>query len=243
MRVLIVDDESPARERLKRLILSETECQVVGEASNGVEAIAEFNRCHPDVILLDIRMPEMDGLETARHLMRNETPPAIIFTTAYSDHALEAFEAHAVDYLLKPVRIERLQEALTTAKRNTRAQIERVHDTAGGDAIRTHICVRLRGNLELIPIDDIVYFQAEHKYVTIRHKQGEALIEESLVNLEQEFGERFLRVHRNALVGISEIHGLEKNTSGVHRITLNSVDDRLDVSRRHLPTVRKFLRG
>jgi two-component system response regulator AlgR len=241
MKILIVDDEQPARERLQRLIEGLHDYAVVGFAENGREAILQYNRLLPDIILLDIRMPVMDGLEAARHLMTNPAPPAIIFTTAYSDHALAAFDAHAVDYLLKPVRPERLQEALLTAQRSTRAQLATVFEQEPA-AARSHICVRHRGNLELIPVEEIYYFRAEDKYVTLRHHNGEALIEDSLVKLEQEFGDRFLRVHRNALVAAKQVCGLKK-LGGGFAIMLKGTDHTLDISRRHLSVIRRLLKS
>ena len=242
MKVLIVDDEAPARERLKRLIQDLSDYEVAGEAANGMEAVQLFNRTQPEVVLLDIRMPVMDGIEAAQHLSNHDTPPAVIFTTAYGDHALQAFETHAVDYLLKPIRRERLEEALSAAKRTTRAQVGQVVEDTKPEG-RSHICVRQRGNLELIAIEDIYYFYAEHKYVTLKHREGEVLIEESLVSLEKEFGDRFLRIHRNCLVATEQLHGLDKMADGSHRVVLTDSEETLEVSRRHLSTVRKILRG
>lgn len=242
MKVLIVDDEAPARDRLKRLISDLDGYEVAGEAANGMEAVQLFNRTQPDIVLLDIRMPVMDGIEAAQHLSNHDTPPAVIFTTAYGDHALQAFETHAVDYLLKPIRRERLEEALNAAQRTTRAQVGQVVEDTKPEG-RSHICVRQRGNLELIAIEDILFFFAEHKYVTLKHREGEVLIEESLVSLEKEFGDRFMRIHRNCLIAAAQIHGLDKETDGTHRVVLTDTEDTLEVSRRHLSTVRKLLRG
>lgn len=241
MRVLIVDDEQPARERLRRILERLEGVEVAGEAAGGREAIERYNALQPEIVLLDIRMPVMDGLETARHLMADDTPPAVIFTTAYGDHALEAFETQAVDYLLKPVRRERLERALHSARRNTRAQLEALQEDSPAESrARTSICVRHRGNLLLIPVTDIFYFQASDKYVTLYHKGGQALIEESLVQLEQEFGERFVRVHRNALVAAEQLRGLEKSGGSAY-VRLCDSEDRVEVSRRHLPAVRRLL--
>lgn len=255
MKIFIVDDETPARERLQRLINQIDNCEVVGEASNGREAVEKFSVINPDIILLDIRMPVMDGIETARHLMAHESPPAIIFTTAYSDHALEAFETHAVDYLVKPIRAERLEEALASAQKMSRAQTNsqinafQFSDPSSEPEAsivqnsRSHICIKNRGNLELIPIEDIIYFQAEHKYITLRHSKGEALIEESLVNLEKEFESQILRIHRNALVFTDKLKGLEKYKGDSMVIVFDKIEDRLNVSRRHLPMVRQTLKS
>ncbi|MGM0564873.1 MAG: LytR/AlgR family response regulator transcription factor [Pseudomonadota bacterium] len=240
--VLIVDDEPPARQRLARLVEGMDDYQVVAEAGNGIEAIEQFNKTRAQVVLLDIRMPVMDGIEAAQHLAQHDTPPAIVFTTAYSDHALQAFETHAVDYLLKPIRRERLEQALEATRKTNLAQVNQVANETQPDG-RSHICVRNRGNLELIAVEDIYFFFAEHKYVTLRHVDGEVLIEESLVSLEKEFGERFLRIHRNCLIAVDQLQGLEKNADGTHAVILKDCEDRLEVSRRHLSTVRKLLRG
>jgi two-component system response regulator AlgR len=244
MKILVVDDETPARERLIRLIAELGGYELAGEAANGREAIELYDRLKPEIILMDIRMPVIDGLEAARHLTACEEPPAVIFTTAYSDHALKAFETHAVGYLLKPVRRESLAEALTSARRSTRAQLQALSADAAPDQPRTHLCVHNRGNLELIPVDDIQYFRAEDKYVVLHHRNGQSLIEDSLVKLEQEFQNRFLRIHRNALVAYAEIAALEKPSGpgGGATLKLKHGEHRLDVSRRHLPAVRQFLK-
>lgn len=245
MKVLIVDDEQPARERLVRLLNDIKGYQVAGEAANGPEAIERYNALKPEIILLDIRMPGMDGLETARHLMADETPPAIIFTTAYEDHALEAFDTHAVGYLLKPVRAEKLEEALKASQRSNRSQLapalEEMADRPQAEA-RTHICVRMRGNLQLIPVSDILYFRAEDKYVTLQHTGGTALIEDSLVKLEEEFADSFMRVHRNALVAIDRISGLRKLADSTFAVSLKGSDEVLDISRRHLAAIRRLIK-
>ena len=147
----------------------------------------------PDIVLLDIRMPGMDGIEAARHIAKLDEPPAVIFVTAFSDHALEAFETHAVDYLLKPVKQERLQAALDASIRPTRAQTSRSNGVLSELEPRQHICARVRGSLVLVPIENIYYFHAEQKYVTVRHTEGEVLIEDALKGLETEFGDRFHR--------------------------------------------------
>ena len=246
MKVLIVDDEQPARERLVRLLGDIKGYEVAGEAANGAEAIERYNALKPEIILMDIRMPGMDGLETARHLMGDETPPAIIFTTAYGDHALEAFDTHAVGYLLKPVRAEKLEEALTASQRSNRSQLApALQDMAGKPEAeaRTHICVRMRGNLQLIPVSDILYFRAEDKYVTLQHIEGTALIEDSLVKLEEEFVDSFLRVHRNALVSIHRISGLKKLADNTFAVMLKGSDETLDISRRHLAAIRRLIKS
>lgn len=240
MRVLVVDDEEPARARLRRLLEDSGEHEVVAEAGDGAAAIREAYAHKPDLALLDVRMPGTDGLEAAHHMAAMEPPPAIVFCTAYGDHALEAFEAQAIDYLVKPVRRERLGRALAAARRTTRAQLAAVE---GGEAPRTQICAQLGGEMQLVSIADVLYFQAEHKYVTVRHREGEVLIEESLKALEREFGDRFLRIHRNALVAEAWVGGLRRNERGHYCVWFKGVDDALQVSRRHLPHVRQRLRA
>jgi two-component system response regulator AlgR len=242
MKCLVVDDEELARERLTRLLETAGEWQVCGEAANGEQALQQVQRLQPDVVLLDIRMPGMDGLETARHLSRLEKPPAVVFTTAYGDHALEAFETQAVDYLLKPIDPERLQQALDKARRLSGALLEELQ---GGDfgGPRSHLCARNRGNLELIPVEEVVYLQADNKYVTVCSRSQQILIEESLKSLEQEFGDRFVRIHRNALVAVAAIRGLEKDAAGHCSVVLEGVEPRLEVSRRLLPEIRRLIKA
>ena len=242
MKILIVDDEKPARDRLARMVGELDAHKLVGEAVNGLEALGMAQSLEPDIVLLDIRMPGMDGIEAARHIAKLDEPPAVIFITAFSDHALEAFETHAVDYLLKPVKQERLQTALDATIRPTRAQASRSNVVLSGLESRQHICARVRGSLVLVPIDNIYYFHAEQKYVTVRHTEGEVLIEDALKGLETEFGDRFHRIHRNALVSLSRLAGMQSEDDG-HRVTFRDIDDTLEVSRRHLPGVRKIIRN
>lgn len=241
MRVLVVDDERPARERLLHMLNGMNGHMAVGEASNGLEAVQNVQSARPDVVLMDIRMPGMDGLEAARHLAQMEEPPAIIFTTAYSEHALEAFDTYAVGYLVKPIRQERLEDALFKARRLTKAQLATLSMDSDQKG-RTHICARVRGNLELIPVEEVAYFQADQKYITVRHRKGEVLIEDALKNLQTEFGDKLLRVHRNALANIKFIAGMEKNRDGRFLITFKGMDDKLEISRRHVAEARRFLK-
>ncbi len=236
MRVLIVDDEPLARERLVRLVGDIDGFYSVGEAASGHEAVEKSHELQPDVVLMDIRMPGMDGLEAARHLSTLSEPPAVIFTTAYNDHALEAFEARAVGYLLKPIRMEKLRVAMENATRRTRAQLHH-HGSQ-----RTHLCTSIGNLVSLIPVDNVLFFRAEHKYVTLVHTKGESLIEEPLKLLEEEFGSRFVRIHRNALVSVEHIGGMEKTIEGKQRLVLNGTDIKLEISRRHLPEVRKMIK-
>jgi len=240
VKCLIVDDEPLARDRLRQLLEQLDGIEVCAEAADGREALQQAAACGPDLVLLDIRMPGMDGLEAARHLAGMTRPPAVVFTTAYGDHALQAFEAQAVDYLLKPIHPERLAQALAKARQLSQAQLQELQPAA---ASRTHICASQRGNLHLIAIEDVVCFQADNKYVTVRSASDEVLIEESLKSLEQEFGARFLRIHRNALVAVAAIRGLRRDADGHACVVLEGIDDCLEVSRRMLPEVRRRLKG
>lgn len=241
MRCLIVDDESLARDRLRRLLGQLERVDVCGEAANGREALLQAQLLQPDLVFLDIRMPGMDGMEAARHLADLDHPPAVVFTTAYGEHALEAFEAQAVDYLLKPVRRERIERAIKGARRLNRAQLVEL-EPSGSPSARTHLCVHLRGDLKLVPVQEVRCFQADNKYVTVYTADEELLIEESLKALEEEFGEQFLRVHRNSLVGVAHLIGLEKNGDGRCLVVLDGIAQRPEVSRRHLPKVRRRLK-
>lgn len=241
MRVLIVDDEPLARDRLRRLVTGDLNHETVGEASNGEEALQLTERLRPDVVLLDIRMPVMDGLETARHFQTLEDPPSVVFCTAYDDHALAAFDASAVDYLMKPVRQERLVQALEKVRRLSAGRLAELHAQVGDPPGRRNICARVRGNLQLIPIENIVYFMAEHKYVTVCHEEGEVLIEESLKALEDEFRSGFVRIHRNALVARDRLAGLEKNSADHALVCLRGTDRKLEVSRRNLAALRQII--
>jgi two-component system, LytTR family, response regulator AlgR len=238
MKVLIVDDETPARVRLSHLVGSIDGVEVCGEAADGGVALERVQRLAPDVVLMDIRMPGMDGLEAARHLSALEAPPAVIFTTAFDEYAVEAFEACAVDYLLKPIRAERLAEALSNTRRLTRAQILRLPDTGP----RRHIAARTGQRLDLIPLSEIRLFRAEHKYVVVYSADRSVLIEDSLKSLEDEFGDQFLRVHRNALVAERHIRAMERSSDG-WMLQVDSLDEPIPVSRRHLTAARRRLKG
>lgn len=241
MNVLIVDDEQLARQRLRKMLSATIGCQIIGEAETGEDALRKTQVTQPDVVLMDIRMPGMDGIEAARYISRMDKPPAIIFTTAFSDHALSAFETHAIDYLLKPIKQSRLEAALDAAKRMNKAQLNQLRADKF-DNTRQKICVKSRGSLELIPVEEIIYFKADQKYVTLRTAEQEYLIEESLKMLEEEFSQQFIRIHRNALVAQQMLNGLTKNNDGHACIRFNDIDDLLEISRRHLSSIRKKLR-
>jgi len=242
MKILIVDDEPLARTRMQRLLQDIPGAEIAGEAKSGKEALLRSSVLNPDVVLLDIRMPEMDGLETALHLSHMKHPPAVIFTTAFSEHALAAFEANAVDYLLKPIRRERLEDALSKAQKINRAQLLELGKQEEAKRSRSHISAYVGGNLQLVPSEKIYYFHAEQKYVSVRHPDGNLLIDDSLKSLEDEYGERFLRIHRNSLVAIEFVEGLKKDNEGNHQICFRGIDDRLEVSRRMVATTRRRLK-
>lgn len=242
MDVLIVDDEPLARQRLRSLLATHPDVRVVGEAGHGRAALDAVQTLRPDLLLLDIAMPEMDGLETAHHLARLEQPPAIVFCTAYDEHALSAFEAAAVDYLVKPVRAERLASAIERARRYVASRPADAAPQLPRNQPRSHLSARLRGSLRLIPIGDIRYLQADEKYVVVHHARGEDLIEESLKSLEAEFGERFLRIHRNCLVAAEAVVELRRGLDGQTHVVLRDGAPPLEVSRRCLPGLREKLR-
>ena len=232
LRVLIVDDEPPARERLSSLLAEAGDFVLAGEAGNGEQAIDMVDRLTPDIVLLDVRMPGIDGLEVARHLATLPAPPAVIFTTAFDEYALQAFDSEAVAYLLKPIRAEKLRAALAKAERLSRAQLQQVATATRTAAHRSHIGVRGRDGLKLIPIEDVFCFQADQKYTTVKHLKGEDLIEDSLKTLEEEFAANFLRIHRNALVNTKYLERIARDGSGQHFVHLRGLPDALEVSRR-----------
>ncbi len=248
LRVFIVDDEAPARARMKTLladIAAEVPNQLVGEAANGIEALARLADSPADVALVDIRMPQMDGIELARHLAGAEQPPAVVFTTAYDQYAVQAFELNAVDYLVKPVRAQRLAAALQKARRAAplaREMLARLAPEA-----RRHLSVSERGRILLVPVADILYLKAELKYVTARTREREFLLDESLTHLEQELALRFVRVHRNCLVAREAIAGFEKSAAEdgeTHwSVLLAGLQETLPVSRRQWPTVKAAFAG
>lgn len=242
MRLLIVDDEPLARERLAAMVQEIGGIDLVAQASDGREAILLCEERQADCVLLDVSMPTMDGLEAARHLSQLPQPPAIVFCTAHDEHALAAFEASAIDYLVKPVRRERLATALEKARRFTGERLADVTQRLPDKQRRTHVCARIRGNLRLVPVDDILYFLAEDKYVVVHWAGGEVLIEESLRALEEEFAERFVRIHRNCLLAVDRIAGLQRLADGRVLAEVRGASAPLEVSRRNLPALRKLVR-
>ena len=244
LKVIVVDDEAPARHRLREVLddcASAVPLLVVGEAASGREALALLGTTPADLVLTDIHMPDMDGIELARHILKLPVPPVVIFTTAYHEHAIAAFEVHAIDYLVKPVRVQRLLAALDKVPRLrplSDAKLNRLPSSA-----RRFLSVTERSRVVLVPVDEVVYLKAELKYITIRTADREYLLEESLTRLEEEFGPRFVRIHRNCLVARSAIRGFERRVSAdgdAHwEVLLRGVPEALAVSRRQQFIVRE----
>ncbi len=245
MRVLVVDDEEPARERLRQMLDDVDGYECVGLAANGEEALRLAVAERPEILLLDIRMPGLSGLEVAHHLNALAEAPAVVFTTAYDEHAIEAFEARAVGYILKPVRRNRLEAALAQAARLAPSRLVDIGSAAGLEGPRRHLCARRQGELRLIPIDDIDYLEADQKYVCVHHANGEDLIDESLKSLETEFQDRLVRIHRSVLVTVARIDRIERDPEGRSHVVLR--DDSQDggkaliISRRHVADVKRRL--
>lgn len=248
LRIVIVDDEAPARHRLRELLedcRAELPHAVAGEAENGVEGLRIVAEGKADAVLVDIQMPEMSGIEFARHLLVMETPPAVVFVTAHDRYAVEAFEVNAVDYVTKPVRAARLLTALKKAAngaRLARGVLERVDP-----APRRYLSVAERGRVTLVPVADVVYLRAELKYVTARTRTREHLVDESLVQLEQEFGSMFVRIHRNCLVARRLIRGFERTTDADGEVgwgvILEGCAEKLSVSRRLWAQVKELVKS
>jgi len=247
LRIVLVDDEAPARRRLRELLddcAGALPLMVVGEADSGREALHLLGTTPADLVLTDIHMPDMDGIELARHLLKLPLPPVLIFTTAYHEHAIAAFEVHAIDYLVKPVRVQRLLSALQKVPRLKPLSDTKLNRLPA--AARRFLSVTERSRVVLVPIDEIIYLKAELKYITIRTADREFLLEESLTRLEEEFGPRFVRVHRNCLVAREAIRGFERRVSAdgdAHwEVMLRGVTEALPVSRRQQFIVREIAR-
>ncbi len=244
MRIVVCDDEPLARERLVRIV-QDSGHHVIAQAKTGAEAIMAVKEQQPDVILLDIRMPEMDGVRCAQILNELQHPPAIIFVTAYDHYAIAAFKSHAIGYLLKPANRDELLEALRNAKNLNAAQLNEMRKLEDPMArpIREHIAARTHRGVELIKLQDIYYFTADQKYVKVRHKDGIVLIDDTLKELEQEFGERLFRVHRNAIINLSFLDFLETIDTGQYQVRFKGIEENLAVSRRHLPALREKIQS
>lgn len=249
MKVMVVDDEPLARQRMHRLLESVSDAEPVVEAENGEQALQRFAEVPVDVVLLDIEMPGMNGLAVARQLMSGQVAadqpaPAVIFCTAYDEHAIAAFEAQAVAYLLKPVTLEKLQQALASASRLNRAQLSAlgapVSDT-GAPPDKLEFCARSATGMQRLPFSRVRYFHADNKYVSAVHAQGELILDESLKELEDQLGDAVQRVHRNALVVWSQVTGMRRSAAGRYRVELCDVDQGPMISRRHLAAFKARL--
>jgi len=241
MNVLIVDDEPLARERLRRMVEEFPGYSVVAEAGNGQTALECVARLQPDAVLLDLHMPGLDGLQVARRLAESDMPPAVIFVTAHSEHALSAHNSQAAGYLLKPVRRDDLAAALTRARRPSQAQYAALAGQSPSSAAGGYVSARTRDGIERVAIRDILYFWADQKYTSVFHLQGELLIEQSLATLEESLGGLFLRVHRKALVARAHVTGMRYDDDGSAYLTLRNIEAAVPISRRRLADVRALL--
>ena len=236
MRILLVDDEPLARQRLQRLLQQIQPDAELREASSGSEALAQAAEFEPDLLLLDIRMPGMDGIEVASQLESLPQPPAVVFCTAYDEYALEALRHEAVAYLLKPVRESELARAITRAGRVNRVQLA----TLRGGGGRSHVSSQTHRGLETLAVADIRCFIAEQKYVTALAPGHELLLPDTLKDLEQELGGEFVRIHRNALVALQHVRRLLRDDNG-WAVELDGVALQPAISRRHLAEVKSRL--
>lgn len=244
MDLLIVDDELLARQRLVRMVEKLEGCHVIGEADNAEAALDAICALDPDVVLLDVRMPGEDGLSLAHRIAQLEDPPAIIFCTAFNEYALEAFGTSAVGYLLKPVKAEQLNDVLAKAQRLNKLQRASMGEQRAERATpqRNHITAKTRRGVELIPLEQIRYFIADQKYVTVYHVGGEHLLDETLKELEEEFGESFLRIHRNALISVKHIEAVERSPQGQYQVRLADTEHKPVVSRRHAGNLKSLMK-
>jgi two-component system response regulator AlgR len=244
LKVLIVDDEALARSRLRTLLAECTEprADVVGEAGNAVQAMELIQRSGCELVLLDIHMPGVDGMALASTLRQMPKSPAVVFVTAYAEHAVQAFDLEAVDYLTKPVRRERLQQALQKVHKLLSAK-----DAPVEVGLPESLIIQERGRSERVALQDVIYLKAELKYITVRTREKEHIYDGALSDLEQRYGHLFVRVHRNALVSRRAVRAVEKHNDPVEgegwTVRLDGVDERLSVSRRQLAAVREALMG
>lgn len=237
--VLIADDEPLARERIRRLVEALPGYRVCGEATDGDSSLKQVAELEPDILLLDIRMPGMDGMEAASRLSQLANPPALIFCTAYDHYAIQAFDVQAIAYLLKPVRKEALADALARAGRVNRVQLQALNGQTGQR--QEQLAVRTHRGTELIDLSEILYCEADQKYVTIHHTRGETVCDYTLKELENSYPSTLLRIHRNTLVGVRFIQGLRRMPDGHNLVVLRDGQGELPVSRRHASNVRQWL--
>ncbi|PCI69921.1 MAG: DNA-binding response regulator [Piscirickettsiaceae bacterium] len=244
MKILIADDEPLARQRLKRLLIEiNADFDILSGASNGLEALNQCISETPDLAILDIRMPTMDGLQAASEIMKAKLNTSVVFVTAYDEYALAAFDKNAIDYLLKPVKKQRLEAMLEKAKQRhlSSGNLAKTHEALS--APRQHLCAHSHLGLQVVNMSDVVCFIADNKYVSAVTATESILLDDSLKMLEKEFGQQFFRVHRNALVNISSIKNISKNVRGQHHVHLDGVEQPISISRRHHPQLNKLLRN
>ena len=244
LRILLVDDEALARSRLRTLLgdCTAPASVVAAEAGDAVQAMGALQRQPFDAVLLDIHMPGVDGLALAKLIASLPRPPAVVFVTAHAGHAVQAFELDAVDDLPKPVRLERLRQALQKVERVMQARLAQEPEKA-----EETLLIQDRGRTERVPLNEVLYFKAELKYVTVRTLRRSYILDGSLNELEARFGSRFMRIHRNALIARSAVRALEKHFDPVEgegwAVRLNGLDELLAVSRRQLGAVREAISG
>jgi len=243
MKILIADDEPLARQRLQSLLVEiNPELSIFADAANGLEALEQCIKEKPDLALLDIRMPKMDGLQAAIEITKAKLNTSIAFITAYDEHALAAFDNNAIDYLLKPVKKERLEAMLEKVKRVSFPQEESLNHLPANPSPRKHLCAHSHLGTNIINLNEILCFKADSKYVSATTAKESFLLDESLKALEKEFAKQFFRVHRNALVNINAIKRLNKDSSGQHQVIIDDLDEPIIVSRRHYTDLNKFLK-
>jgi len=242
MHIIIVDDEPLARMRLKRLLDAQPRVTKIDEAANADQALKLTLETDPDILLMDIRMPGTDGLTMAKQISNLDDPPAIIFCTAYDAYALEAFETVAAGYILKPVSEEKLGAAIEKAARLTKVQRQAI-DPHARTTGRKHITAQTHKGIEMIPLEAIICFIADNKYVSVIHDKGEHILDDTLKELEAEFEEGFIRVHRKTLVKVNAITGLEKDEQGVFYLTLKNSHHKPQVSRRHQAKIKTLIQS
>lgn len=262
-KIFILDDEAPARQRMRTLlsdIAEQCPTNIVGEAEHAQTALDAIALCNPDIVLLDVQMPGISGIEFAQHLLnaRLATDPTVIFVSAHDVYALQAFEVHAFDYLLKPVRAQRLQEAILRAVRTRSATQNHVHEKSASESLtvlmpehRQFFSVPERGRILLVPVKDVLYIKAEQKYLTLHTQRQQHLIEESLQAIEQEMPDLLVRIHRNTLIARSALLGVERGVdldeqtgkmTEAWQVILRDCKDRLPISRRLWPSIKLLVK-
>ena len=242
LKILLVDDELLARQRLRTLLAdcTEPQAEVLAEAANGPQVITALGQGTFDLVLLDIRMPGMDGVQLAHTISSMSEPPAVVFVTAHAEHAVQAFDVAAVDYLTKPVRLERLQQELQKVERIVQAKILQNADSSVDSLI-----IQDRGRTEKVPLTEVLYLKAELKYITVRTAARSYILDGALNELEEKYAAQFMRIHRNALIARRAIRALEKHYDAEEgegwAVRLNGIPDLLAVSRRQLSAVREAI--